>query len=284
MRFTRNQTTHAAILALLLSAAMTAHAQTEFRGTGGTSDAGGARDAFDNFLAAAGATPRRITWEGTPIPLDAPQSNQLPINNNTTGINTNRFAGAGAFYDETYAVSNDGFASVNPTTGAGQFPAFSGTKTFAAFAQPDQDEFTIEQRFVVPGTNIPAATRGFGAIFMDVEIASLSSIEYFSGNTSLGTFFVDPAGDGGFSFLGVLFDQPIVTEVVLTLGNKTLFTFDGTNTTSTGGEDIPNGLDLVATDDFVFANPTAAPEPGAGALLLLGLITVAARFRRPMHR
>jgi hypothetical protein len=266
------------VATLIWTGSTGAVAQTEFRGTGGTPAAGGAKDAFDAFLAAAGATPRRITWDGVPTPLAAPGVNQLPINDNTTGINTTRFSGAGAFYPETYAVANDGFASVNPTTGAGQFPAFSGTKTFAAF-----NEFTIEQTFVVPGagSTTPGKTQGFGAIFMDVELARTSSIEYFNNGNSLGTFFVDVAGDGGFSFLGVLFDEPLVTEVRLTLGNKILFNFDGVNTTSTGAEDIANGIDLVATDDFVFANPqAAAPEPGTLAFALLGFAPIAARLRK----
>src|SRR5207302_8621331 len=51
--------------------------------------------------------------------------------------------------------------------------------------------------FVLPSahntTPVQAASRGFGAIFLDVETPNTTSIEYFNGTTSLGKFFV-PVG------------------------------------------------------------------------------------------
>src|SRR5207302_5920819 len=110
----------------------------------------------------------------------------------------------------------DGFTSVNPNA-AGLFPAFSPTRTFAMF-----NDNTIDMSFVVPSaattTPIQGVTRGFGAIFLNVELPNTSSIEYFNGNTSLGKFFVPVGGHGQASFLGELFNSQEVTNVTLTLG------------------------------------------------------------------
>lgn len=278
------------VAASILASIAPASAQTIFQGIGGpavadpTTPAGSAKEAFNNFNTAAGANARRITWDGVPVPKTGTNPTEVAISNNITGLNTTRFANVGAFYPETYAVANDGFAAANPTV-AGQFPAFSGDKTFAAFGTNGSNEFTIEQSFVVPGagSTAPAFTRGFGVIFQDVEIANLTSIEYFNNSISLGKFFVPVAGNGQFSFLGVLYDNPIVSNVVISVGNKPIFSVNGGVVTSTGAEDLANGIDLVATDDFVFANPTAAaPEPGAGIFALLGLVSipVAKRLRK----
>ena len=106
-----------------------------------------------------------------------------------------------------------------------------------------------------------------------------SSIEYFGRDAngkqfSLGTFDV-PAGakSGETQFLGVLFDSPVVTEVNLTVGNKALFSFDGTGFQSFGAENLAGGIDLAVTDDFVFAEPVqvaGVPEPSTLALALAG--------------
>lgn len=286
MRFFKSSAMVALVAGFTLYATAS-HAQVEFRGTGGANNdvtPGTAKSAFDAFNLAIGANPRRITWDGVATPKPDPgRPDDVFINNNTTGLNTTRFSNAGAFYDSTFAVANDGFASVNNTTGSGQFPAFSGTKTFAAFGDGITDKFTIEQRFVVPGagSTAPARVNAFGAIFEDVELANTSSIEFFSFGQSLGKFFVDPGGDGQFSFLGVVFPETNITSVQLTLGNKGLFNLVGGVPTSTGGENVPGGIDLVVTDDFVFSNPQAiSPEPGAAALALFGLVPLGIVIRR----
>src|SRR5436190_10138772 len=114
--------------------------------------------------------------------------------------------------------------------------------------------------FIVPSvsnfTPKSAATRGFGAIFFNVRIASTTSIEYFNGTRSLGKFFVAVGTQGQAEFLGELFSAPVVTSVQITCGTDVLFTFDGV-TTATGGTDT-SPHNLVVTDDFVYAEPTAA--------------------------
>lgn len=66
-------------------------------------------------------------------------------------------------------------------------------------------------------------TSAFGAIFTDVDLAS-SSIQYFdASNNSLGVFAVPfLSGDGTLSFLGVVFDSPVVSRVRIISGNTAL--------------------------------------------------------------
>ena len=158
---------------------------------------------------------RTINWDG--VKVDGTDSGGPP---NTTVIHTgdvvgiplNRFQGQGVSFEEVYAVSNNGFATVN-TNAAGLFPAFSTPNTFAMF-----NDNTIDMSFVLPSavtsTPVPAATRGFGAVFIDAQIADTSSIEYFSGDRSLGKFSVPVSPTPGDpEFLGVLFGSPLVTRV-----------------------------------------------------------------------
>jgi hypothetical protein len=101
--------------------------------------------------------------------------------------------------------------------------------------------------------------RGFGAVFLDVEHANSSSIEYFNSGASLGKFFVPVGASTQPEFLGVLFPQPLVTRVTLTLGEGVLFSVNGTTVTA-GPPDlsIAGTVDQVATDDFVYSEP----QPG----------------------
>jgi hypothetical protein len=239
-----------------------------------------ATKAFEDFKAAIGgqnngAQPsqnsgfRTIGWDGVRLDGTDANPNTVVIDpGKTVAIPENRFRAQGALYAEPYAVSGDGFVSVNPDVD-GQFPAFSPNNTFAMFDEESGkfDDRFIEQSFTFAGTDTPAATRGFGAIFKDVELAKTSSIEYFNGSKSLGKYYVEPSAiSGDTQFLGVLFDDPVVTDVTLTVGTNAIFSFDGTTITSFGPEDLANGIDLAVTDDFVFAETTTAkkvPEPSA---------------------
>ncbi len=264
-----------------------------------------AATALDDFRAAIGGARnggapaesgrREIGWDGVRLDgTDANPNTQVVDPGNTVIISVDRFRNQGALFANPYAVSGDGFASVNPDT-ANQFPAFSPSNTFVMQDNtPYQfDDRFIGQSFTIPGTATAAGTRGFGAIFIDVENAGSSSIEYFghdtSGNeVSLGTYNVPTGASGQPQFLGVLFDQPVVTDVNLTVGTNTLFNFDGNSFQSFGPENLAHGTDLVATDDFVFAEPTMAaaiPEPSSYIMMLagLGLLGFTARFKKQSH-
>jgi hypothetical protein len=200
---------------------------------------------------------RTINWDGVKLDgTDFGGNTTVIIPNKTVGIPINRFQQRGEIFAEVYAVSGDGFVSANPGL-AGQINAFSPNNTFAMF-----NDNQIELHFVRPSgpttPEVKAAVRGFGAIFLDVDKANTSFIEYFNGTTSLGKFAVPAGPSGEAEFLGVLFDSAQVTDVQLTVGEAALFSLNGELVTA-GPADITNdpvnGKDMAATDDFISSEP-----------------------------
>ncbi|HSV15097.1 MAG TPA: hypothetical protein VLI90_12635 [Tepidisphaeraceae bacterium] len=200
---------------------------------------------------------RRINWDG--VKLDGTDFNgqtQTIVPNKVVGIPVNRFQTRGALFGEVYAVSGDGFASVNPGV-AGQINPFSPKNTFGHF-----NDIDIDTSFIKPSTAttspVQQGTRGFGAIFLDVEQSNSSYIEYFHNNDSLGKFFVQPGASGQPEFLGVLFNSPVVTKVEVHPGSSPLFFFHNGHV-SAGQADISKGgtEDMAAVDDFLYAEPAS---------------------------
>jgi hypothetical protein len=254
-----------------------------FTGVGGNSTVGGALTAEQSFEAAIGgvnngALPppaplstgfRVINWDGVKLDgtdFGGPPNTTVIDSGKTVGIPLDRFQERGVFFGAVYAVSTDAqaggsFADVNPNV-AGDFPSFSPHNTFAMF-----NDNGIDFKFVLPSLHttdlVSAASRGFGAIFINNQAlggstSGASTIEYFHGSTSLGKFSVPAGAPGQAEFLGVLFNNPIVTNVSITCGTDVIFKFDGTTFTSSGVKDDPlNGHNLVVTDDFVYPEPVA---------------------------
>lgn len=147
------------------------------------------------------------------------------------------------------------FGNINPNY-PNTFTTFSAPRLFAP-----TNSIVTEQTFSVPGSKIPATSTAFGAVFTNVELANTTSIKYLSpGNKPLGTFFAQPAA-GGLSFLGVTFNKgELIDKVVITTGNTIL------------GPNNGGGNNVVAMDDFIYAEPQAAAEPATLLLLGSGLI------------
>jgi hypothetical protein len=250
-----------------------------FKGVGGSSAGGPVLAALQQFEATIGgannggnapAAPltsgfRDINWDGVALngtDFGGPPNTTVIDSGKTAAIPLDRFQERGVFFGAVYSVSSDtqtggSFADVNPGA-AGLFSSFSPHNTFAMF-----NDNGIDFKFVLPSAHttdlVPAASRGFGAIFINNQAlpsGDSSTIEYFHGSTSLGKFAVPAGAKGQAEFLGVLFNDPIVTNVFITCGTDVIFKFDGTTFSSGGVADDPaNGHNLVVTDDFVYAEP-----------------------------
>ncbi|HSP45511.1 MAG TPA: hypothetical protein VLO30_05925 [Chthoniobacterales bacterium] len=281
-----NGTAYGADAALTAGNPVNVGTPSQFSGVGGTNTNGGAFTALSAFEAAIGGVKniapspqtggfRVITWDGVAVDgTDFGGNTKVIVPNKIVGIPLNRFEAQGVFFEEVYAVSNDGFKSVNANVNAANpqlFPAFSPAKTFVMF-----NDNGIGFSFVLASAgNVspqPAASRGFGAIFLNSRSANTTSIEYFNGVRSLGKFFVPTGAQGAPEFLGVLFATPIVTSVQITCGTEAIFTFDGVTAAGSTTDNPAGGHNLVATDDFVYAEPVAATNaqpilnPTAGSM------------------
>src|SRR2546422_8430683 len=191
----------AAGLTLVLNVTTTAAAPITFSASG-SSPAGiqATVDAYrsdlgtlnPNVAGSFGSGRREINWDGVPDAFSAP--NLFPPN----FFNTNSPRGVvfttGGTGFQVSATAASGtpveFGNINATY-TGLFQTFSPQRLFTALGSN-----VLDVNFFVPGTTTPALTRGFGSVFTDVDLANITSLQFFdASNTSLGTFFV-PAGGG----------------------------------------------------------------------------------------
>jgi hypothetical protein len=180
---------------------------------------------------------REIKWDGAPA--------QMP------GDFFNTTVKAGAIFSTDgsgFHNSDNDFVNTNPNY-ADDFNAFSSPKTFMPIGSA-----SLTTTFRVPGTETPAATRGFGLVFSDVERGGAASIMLFdSQGSSLGRYNAPVRSDpAGFSFVGVVFGSSIVAQVRITSGQRAL---------GADVQDLSDGgnLDLVVMDDYLYAEPQAIP-------------------------
>jgi len=255
------------LLLMLLAVSGTAHAQGTplvFQAAG--PDATSIQGAVDAFRASLGNNNgnnpgplqkgrREINWDGgNPNLLDT----TAPVNPFVVFLNTRgsqyKTPGLGLSQAPPSGGTQGGLAALfgNPNY-AKIFRAFSLSRLFT----PVGSNIT-EASFSIPGTNgtAPAAVRGFGAVFTDVDkpdgtgVAGAAQkgsthIDYFDKNGKLlFTSFVPAApGDGGLSFFGIKFDDARIASVRITAGNVA----PGPN------DDQQN--DIVMMDDFIYGEP-----------------------------
>jgi len=213
-----------------------------------------------NVVGSFGTGRREINWDGVPNNFAAP--NQMPAN--FFNVNSPRGAvfstpGTGFEVSGNLGVAPIEFDDLNPGNSL-LFAAFSPQRLFTALGS-----FITDVNFFVPGTTGAAFTRGFGAVFTDVDAANTTSLEFFgiAGN-SLGVFFVPPAtGNETFSFLGVQFTEEMIGRVRITSGSAT---------------------DAVVMDDFIYAEPNAVPEPATLLMMATGLGMIAKRVRSRIRK
>jgi hypothetical protein len=221
-----------------------------------------------------GGLRREINWDGVPDALSDP--NLLPsdffnINSprgvvfSTPGTGFLVSANAGGVAPVLFGFPND-------------LQTFSPQRLFAAL-----NSNIIDINFFLPGTSTAATTSAFGLIFVDVEVANSTRVDFFDANNSLlFTRSALVAGNQGLSFLGGVADAgERISRVRITSGTNTLV--------SNGVLGNPNN-DFVVMDDFLYATPTVSsvPEPGSGILFGFGIVAVSlARYglrRRPRVR
>lgn len=249
-----------------LVVAATADAQTPFAAAG--ADAAAIQTQVDAFRTALGGlnanTPgsvgsgrREINWDSANDALAAPGFLPNDFFNflSPRGVVFSLGTGGTGFQVSADAVNATGqpaeFGGINATYPTA-FAPFSAERIFTAL-----DTNVYDVHFLIPGSSTPAASRGFGAVFCDVDSATSSSLEFFRGKESLGVFTVqDFAGDAGLSFLGVDFGESIVTRVRVTTGAAALLDDDVTQ----------NGAnaDIVAVDDFIYGEPVPVASSFAG--------------------
>ena len=186
---------------------------------------------------------REINWDG--VPAAVTNVDNFPA----TFFNVNSKRGVVMSTPGTgLRVDSSAFASINAGL-ADQFKAFSPKKLFMAVGS---NQLAVD--FKVVGTTNTGLVKGFGVVFSDVDKAAATRVEYFDANGVEIASIASPAhlGAQGFTFVGAVFESPIVARVLITSGEAAL---SATITdVSAGGT-----YDLVAMDDFIYGEPQPVP-------------------------
>jgi hypothetical protein len=250
------------LLSILLAVSETAHAQGTplvFQAAG--PDATSIQGAVDAFRASLGNNNgnnpgpiqkgrREINWDGgNPNLLDT----TAPVNPFLVFLNTRgsqyKTPGLGLSQAPPSGGTQGGLAVLfgNPNY-AKIFRAFSLSRLFT----PVGSNIT-NASFSIPGTNgnAPAAVRGFGAVFTDVDqpdgtgTGGSTLIEYFDKNGKLlfSSFVPAAPGDGSLSFFGIKFDDARIASVRIKTGDVA------------PGPNDDGQHDIVMMDDFIYGEP-----------------------------
>ncbi len=215
-----------------------------------------------NTAGSFGAGRREINWDGVPDNFAAP--NALPgdffnVNSPRGAVFSTPGTSVQVSADDSNPTSSAvRFANINPTYSS-IFQTFSAQRLFSPIGSN-----VVEMRFFVPGSTTPALSRGFGALYADVDGVSGAEFQFFdAAGAPLATFAV-PVSNNGLSFLGISYSTPVVSRVRIVYGNTAL----GPNDDATH--------DVAVMDDFIYGEPVAVPEP----TMMAGVLTIALVIRR----
>ncbi|HEX9929419.1 MAG TPA: hypothetical protein VGB02_12845 [Pyrinomonadaceae bacterium] len=213
-------------------------------------DLGGA----NNGVGGSFATGRReVNWDGVPDSFAEP--NNFPAdffnNNSARGIMFNSIEDATGSALNQFAVSANQASGVPVRFGNinASYPfilqTFSSQRLFIA-----RNTHMMEVTFFIPGTSIPAAVKGFGVVFADVDSATggnRSLIRVYGPDGRQLSAASAPVFNTGLSFVGISFNNgERIARVVIESGNAAL---------SSTNDDSENGIDIVAMDDFIYGEP-----------------------------
>ena len=212
-----------------------------------------------------GGIRREINWDGVPDAFADP--NALPAN----FFNVNSPRGVIFSTPGTGFLVSANAGTLEPSLfGFGiDFQTFSPQRLFTAV-----NSNTTDVTFFVPGTAMLATTTAFGLIFVDVEVAGETRVDFFDASNAL-IYSHDAlvGGNQGLSFLGATVSGGTISRVRITSGANTI---------------VANGVlgnatsDIVVMDDFLYAEPVAGsvPEPASFMLALFGLLIAFSVRRR----
>ncbi len=248
---------------------------------GGTSAPASIQAKVDEFRAALGdpnngnaAGPlgsgrREINWDGGGATTAAVSGSTLSAFTNTRGA-TFTTPGTGFLQTPLNVAELTGIQASYETT----FNTFSPVRVFT----PTGSNIT-DITFSLPGSAgaTPATVSAFGAVFSDVDLTNTTTIELFDlANASLLLLNVPPQtsvdAPVGLSFAGAEANAgERIARIRITTGNQALGLPDSNG----------NPVDVVVMDDFLYAEPQAVPEPGAGLLAAISVLAASAlRHRR----
>jgi hypothetical protein len=217
-------------------------------------DLGGANNG--NTVGTQPAGRREINWDG----------GGAAANVTLDPIPMTRFSARGASFvtpGSGFEISGQPlpeFGELNATY-PGLFASFSSPRIFSPL-----NSNVMDVLFHVPGdTAVAAAVGGFGAVFTDVDSATSTRLEFYSPDGVLLYERFVPAAGGNetLSFLGVSFNGgELVGRVRIVSGNVAL------------GPNEGGTLDVVAMDDFIYAEPVTSAgltlSPGSTTLFRTG--------------
>jgi hypothetical protein len=194
---------------------------------------------------------REINWDGGGSTATSPGPTPFLVFLNTRGAFIETPGGTGFVQ-----APLDGLVTTfgNPSY-ATTFQPFSPVRLFSAIGS----RITEVTFFIPGGSGAEATTRGFGAIFSDVDqpdgdagtrrvdAKGSTLIRYLgrSGEVLYSTHVPASPGNASLSFLGILFDDPRIARVVIFAGN------------ANPGKNDAGGTDIVMMDDFIYAEPQA---------------------------
>jgi hypothetical protein len=153
------------------------------------------------------------------------------------------------------------------------FSTFSAVRVFTPLGSNITDV-----TFSLPGSAgaIPATVAGFGAVFSDVDLAGMTTLEAFAPDGSSDVFNV-PQGTVGtapsatLSFIGLLAEaDERIARVRITTGNQALGNADSNG----------NPVDVVVMDDFLYSEPVIIPEPASALLAVTAILGTCALLCR----